>query len=347
MGYVPDLSSLIKQIPGWGWHKETGWRVPYNAHTFQLLKSRLAQYPIRYRKEQVVLDVKEKPMPDKLELTEEQESAVLKTVEQLMLQRYSPNTIRTYQHALRQFFMENKDSPADLNRETLCRFLLFKAKTAEWSESTQDTFINALKFYVQHVGKQEIDFRDMRPREKKSLPHVLSEQEVASLLNAVENIKHKTILMVIYSAGLRLSEAINLRITDLLMEQNRIFVHSGKGKKDRYAILSEKVKPMIDLYITQHKPRYWLFEGPMGEPYSARSVQQVLRQGVKKSGINPWCTVHTLRHSFATHLLERGTDIRYIQTLLGHNSLKTTEIYTHITRKGGDQIKSPLDSLDL
>jgi site-specific recombinase XerD len=243
--------------------------------------------------------------------------------------------------------MENKDSPADLNREVLCRFLLLKAKTAEWSESTQDTFINALKFYVLHVGKQEIDFRDMRPREKKSLPHVLSEQEVTSLLHAVENIKHKTILMLIYSAGLRLGEAINLRITDLLMEQNRIFVRSGKGKKDRYAILSEKAKPMIDLYITQHKPRYWLFEGPLGEPYSARSVQQVLRQGVKKSGINPWCTVHTLRHSFATHLLERGTDIRYIQTLLGHNSLKTTEIYTHITRKGGDQIKSPLDSLDL
>jgi integrase/recombinase XerD len=128
---------------------------------------------------------------------------------------------------------------------------------------------------------------------------------------------------------------------------NCIFIERGKGKKDRYSLLSEKMKTILPEYLKTYKPNYWLFEGPLGEPYSARSVQAVLRKAVQKAKINPFASVHTLRHSFATHLLERGTDIRYIQELLGHNSLKTTEIYTHVTQKGGNQIQSPLDQLDL
>ena len=167
------------------------------------------------------------------------------------------------------------------------------------------------------------------------------------LFKAVDNLKHRTMLLLIYSAGLRLGELLNMRKDDVLFDRKRIFVKSGKGKKDRYTLLADNMENTLHAYLKAYKPLYWLFEGPMAEPYSARSVQLVLRKAVAKAGVNPYCTVHTLRHSFATHLLERGTDIRYIQALLGHNSLKTTEIYTHITQKGGNTIKSPLDQLNL
>jgi site-specific recombinase XerD len=153
--------------------------------------------------------------------------------------------------------------------------------------------------------------------------------------------------MLIYSAGLRPGELLKLRVDDLHTHTGKIFVKSGKGKKDRYTILSPKMMEVLTQYLKQYKPQYWLFEGMLKEQYAARSVQAVLRKAVTKAKANPFATVHTLRHSFATHLLERGTDIRYIQGLLGHASVKTTEIYTHITPKGGDQIKSPLDHLDL
>lgn len=152
--------------------------------------------------------------------------------------------------------------------------------------------------------------------------------------------------MLIFSAGLRLGEAIKIRKDDLHFDRNRIYIKSAKGKTDRYSILTQKMKTQLQEYIKTYKPTYWIFEGQTNEQYSARSVQAILRKAVEAAKVNPFATVHTLRHSFATHLLERGTDIRYIQEILGHNSLKTTEIYTHITKKGGEQIQSPLDALD-
>jgi len=134
---------------------------------------------------------------------------------------------------------------------------------------------------------------------------------------------------------------------DLRMDRMQIFIKAGKGKKDRYSILSQRFIPHLQQYLKEYKPSYWLFEGQDYGQYSVRSVQAILRQAVTKSGVNPFATVHTLRHSFATHLLENGTDLRYIQQLLGHSSTKTTEIYTHITRKGEEKLKSPLDDLDL
>ena len=150
----------------------------------------------------------------------------------------------------------------------------------------------------------------------------------------------------IYSAGLRLNELIKLRVDDIKIDRKEIFIYSGKGKKDRITILADKMIIQLKTYLKEFKPSYWLIEGADGGCYSARSVQAILRKGVADSGVNPMATVHTLRHSFATHLLERGTDIRYIQDLLGHSSIKTTEIYTHITQKGGRTIQSPLDQLD-
>jgi site-specific recombinase XerD len=161
--------------------------------------------------------------------------------------------------------------------------------------------------------------------------------------------KFKTtdVLMLIYSAGLRLSELIHLRKDDLHLNSNKIFIKAGKGKKDRYTILATKMRNMLQDYLQQYRPPYWLLEGMYGEQYSGRSVQTVMQQAIKKSKVNPFASVHTLRHSFARYLLERGTNIRYIQHILRHASIKTTKIYTHITTKGNEQIKSPLDHLDL
>ena len=186
-----------------------------------------------------------------------------------------------------------------------------------------------------------------RPREEKTLPIVLSEKEIGDLLNATENIKHKAILMLAYSAGLRLSELTNVKITDIDSNRMQIRIEQGKGKKDRYTLLAVKLLAILREYFVLFKPKEWLFEGADGGQYSVRSIQAIMKDATKKAGIKKKVSVHTLRHSFATHLLENGTDLRYIQSLLGHSSSKTTEIYTHITTKGFDQIKSPLDQLDI
>lgn len=167
------------------------------------------------------------------------------------------------------------------------------------------------------------------------------------LLRAVDNPKHRCILMLIYSAGLRLGEALNIRRTDLQPAAQRLFIRGAKGKKDRYTLLAKKIWERLQDYLEVNKPVDRLFEGQMGGQYSERSIQAIFTHAKQKSGINPLATVHTLRHSFATHLLEKGVDLRYIQELLGHESSKTTEIYTHITSKAMKSIKSPLDHLDI
>ena len=176
---------------------------------------------------------------------------------------------------------------------------------------------------------------------------MLSEEEVTLILNATQNLKHKALLITIYSAGLRISEVINLKIKDIDSQRMQIRVEQGKGKKDRYTLLSAKNLQLLRKYFIEYKPKIWLFEGANGEMYSKKSIQIMLKKAVDKVGIKKHITVHTLRHSFATHLLEAGTDLRYIQSLLGHANSKTTEIYTHITTKGFDQIKSPLDNLNI
>jgi site-specific recombinase XerD len=166
------------------------------------------------------------------------------------------------------------------------------------------------------------------------------------LFSAVENRKHRTILMLGYSAGLRLGEIVRLKINDIDRERMQIRVVQSKGKKDRYTKLSDKFLPMLDVYIEEYRPKEYLFEGASGDEYSTRSIQNMIRDVVAKAGIKKHVTMHTLRHTFATHCLENGVDLRYIQSMMGHESSKTTEIYTHVTTKGFDQIKSPLDTLD-
>jgi integrase/recombinase XerD len=182
---------------------------------------------------------------------------------------------------------------------------------------------------------------------KKSLPTVLSEQEVAAILGQLENIKHKSILSLIYSAGLRISESIHLELRDIDRSRGLLTIRQSKGKKDRYVPLSPKINALLTTYIEAYKPRKYLFEGQSGGLYSDRSIQNVFGKACEKAGITKHVTVHTLRHSYATHLLENGTDLRYIQEILGHSSSKTTEIYTHVSKKMIGAIRSPFDDLEI
>ena len=185
-----------------------------------------------------------------------------------------------------------------------------------------------------------------RPKISRRLPNVLSKEEIKNILEAHTNIKHKAMLSTIYSCGLRRSELLNLKFTDIDSKRNIVFIRKGKGKKDRITPLSPKLLEMLRNYYSVYKPQTWLFEGKnVGEQYSDTSLQAVLKQAVKKAKIKKQITLHWLRHSYATHLLESGTDLRYIQELLGHNSSRTTEIYTHVSTKSLQQIKSPFDDL--
>lgn len=188
---------------------------------------------------------------------------------------------------------------------------------------------------------------DDKLKSKISPIDILSEKEVGDILKAAENLKHRCILMLIYAAGLRLGEVVNLKIRDIDSDRMQLFVKAGKGKKDRHTLLSKKVLLNLRMYYKQYSPKDWLFEGADGGPYGKRSVQHIFRRACQKAGIRKHATVHTLRHSFATHLLEKGISLRYIQALLGHQSSKTTEIYTHLTNKGFGKLTSPLDDLDI
>jgi len=184
-----------------------------------------------------------------------------------------------------------------------------------------------------------------RPRREKVLPNVLSKEEVKLILNAHSNIKHKVMLSLIYSCGLRRSELLNLKPNDIDSKRYIVIIRQSKGKKDRITPLSGKILEMLRVYYIAYKPKIWLFEGHGDRQYSEQSLQSVLKQALAKTKIQKPVSLHWLRHSYATHLLESGTDLRYIQELLGHNSSKTTEIYTHVSTKNLQQIKSPFDDL--
>lgn len=281
------------------------------------------------------------------QFNENQLTALNSLEAQLMLKRYSFKTIKNYKHSFIAFMQYHHSSEINLLTEADIRaYMLHLIHHNNISLSTQNCVINAIKFYYEKVQLRHRFFvMDLRPKKEHALPEVLSENEVIRLFTAIQNEKHKTILMMIYSAGLRLNEVINLRKADIHFDSKTVHIKGAKGKKDRISILSEKMVQQISKYYQLYQPDYWLFHGQDGGRYSERSVQKILRNAVEAAKVNPYCTVHTLRHSFATHLLERGIDLRQIQVLLGHNSVKTTEIYTHITDISKSKIKSPLDHL--
>lgn len=264
----------------------------------------------------------------------------------LVLRRYSPNTIRTYVGKVQAFVDHQGTDIANLSQENIEDYFFQLASRKKLSLSSQKQLAGALTLLYESVFNRKIHFTFIDGLRKEfKLPCVLSVMEVSTLLSSIKNVKHRTILSLIYSAGLRIGEAINLKITDIDSQRMKVRIGQGKGNKDREVMLSEKILKELRLYWKQYQPKIYLFEGQGRAQYSASSIQRVFKRALMKAGISKPATVHTLRHSFATHLLEKGVDIRYIQKLLGHKSITTTQIYTHLIDKGMDKITSPFDDL--
>lgn len=280
-------------------------------------------------------------------LSPKAEAALLANLKTLTLKGMSQHTINAYQSCLAPYFahFEQHDF-AEISKAQIEDYVYQQIKTRRISEQKQNQIINAIKSYYEHtLGKDRTKYDIKRPKKAETLPNVLSEEEVMRLINQPKNLKHKTILYTIYSAGLRLSELLNLRTQDIRSDDGYINIKGAKGKKDRQTILSPALLDLLRSYYLAYKPSYWLFEGQHGGKYSASSVQNIFRKAVQETGCNAWATPHTLRHSFATHLMQAGTNLRYIQKALGHSSSKTTEIYTHVLNINNKSVESPLDIL--
>lgn len=271
-----------------------------------------------------------------------------KFIKTLQLKSYSSNTIATYKSEIVILMKLLNEYPIyNLTSNQIKSYLLWQLQTLKKSENKVHSSINAIKFYFEQVlFKPKIFVEIPRPKKPLLLPQVLSAQKIKGLIKVSENEKHKTLLMLGYSAGLRVSEIVELKISDIDSDRMVINIKKAKGKKDRTVMLSEQLLAQLRKYYKLFKPKKYLFEGQFNEQYSTRSAQLVFSAAKKKLNISQKGGIHSLRHSFATHLLEQGTDIRYIQELLGHNSLKTTIRYTHVSVKHLTKIQSPLDKLD-
>ncbi|MFA6924644.1 MAG: site-specific tyrosine recombinase/integron integrase [Bacteroidales bacterium] len=335
----------IKTFPYSFWNKkENSWNIAYTENIVNELENYFKKF--NYKIEFKYINTNDIKSKEKKEYANVRKCPK-EFIEKLKLKRYSENTIYTYRTAFEDFINYYKNKELESITETdIKNYLLYMLEKRKVSASYQNQIINAVKFYYEKVlgGARRFYYID-RPFKEKVLPIVLSEEEVQKILNSITNLKHKTIMLTIYSAGLRINELLNLKISDIDSKRKIIIIKSGKGKKDRYSLLSEKLLLYLRQYYKEYKPKIWLIEGQTGGQYSYESCCSILREACKKAQIKKRIHLHTLRHSFATHLLERGTDLRYIQELLGHSSPKTTAIYTHITRKGMEDVKSPLDNL--
>ncbi len=276
--------------------------------------------------------------------------ALEKFIEHLKLKAYSPSTIKTYRNEFLQLLQLLKTKPVDnLNAADLKRYMLYAMEKEGISENTAHSRLNALKFYYEQVlGREKFFWEIPRPKKPIQLPKLLNEDEIRRLFNALTNKKHKAMLFTAYSAGLRVSEIVNLKITDIDSRRMQIFIERGKGKKDRYVNLSPVLLDILRSYIKGYKPApaKYLFESEQTlSSYPTRTVQQIFTSAKNKAGIKKEVGVHSLRHSFATHLLDKGTDIKYIKDLLGHFDIKTTERYLHVSKKQLVNIISPFDDL--
>lgn len=276
---------------------------------------------------------------------------ILPRVQQhLVLKAYSSSTRRTYLNELSVFLKLLKGVPAgNLTIEQIKRYLAYCHQTLQLSENTLHSRINALKFYYEQLlGRERFFWEIPRPKRPLLLPRLLNQDEIARLFNALSNKKHKAMLFAAYSAGLRVSELVNVKLTDVDSGRMQILVRCGKGKKDRYVNLSPVLLDLLRAYIKNEpvRPAVYLFESSQtGKAYPARTAQQIFANAKERAGIKKEVGIHSLRHSFATHLPDKGTDIRYIKDLLGHFDIKTTERYLHVSKQSLVNIVSPLDDL--
>lgn len=338
-----ELNELIRKLEGIRWSGTLrSWHLPYT-------EDALKEAENLFSKNNFSFTITDNRKPAKIILSDEINNKILKFKSWMRSKRYAENTISTYLDALLVFLRFNVGkSLVEINNDDLIRFNNEYILENKFSSSFQNQVVNAVKLFFRTIENKILDISLIhRPRREKLLPNVLSKEEMKSILEAPSNLKHKAMLSVIYSCGLRRSELLNLKINEVDSKRKLLIIKQSKGKKDRIIPLSEKIIVLLREYYKLYKPKVWLFEGQFGGMYSEKSLANVLKQSLAKSNIKKPVSLHWLRHSYATHLLEAGTDLRYIQEILGHSSSKTTEIYTHVSTKSLQNIKSPFDDLDI
>ena len=275
------------------------------------------------------------------------QQAYLDLDKQLSLKKYSQSTKRIYLAEFQHLLMLLDDySVNNLSPKRLKDYFLYCVNEKKMGERKMNGKINAIKFYFEQVLNRPKMFFDIpRPKKPQTLPRMLSKFEVKKLFTVTTNLKHRIALQLSYGMGLRVSEVVNLKVVDIDSKRMVVHVRGAKGKKDRYVPLPDTILPSLREYYISYRPKIYLFEGQYGGAFAKSSLQQVFKKAMQKAGIKKEIGIHGLRHSYATHLLEAGADMRFIQELLGHHSIKTTQVYTKVTPRSKSKIKSPLDSL--
>ncbi|RYZ60854.1 MAG: integrase [Chitinophagaceae bacterium] len=373
-----EINGAIRKLPGVQWsqtHKV--WYVPWGRESYDNIRAALEplakidQHQLKAyndKRKEVKQTLASPPQPAAGEpvpstgflrklpaqtkawqLSAENLGELNRFVQKLQLKAYSESTIRTYRNEFIQLLHVLKNKPVKtVTPDELQRYLVYCFKTLGLKETSLHSRINALKFYFEQLLGQEKFFWEIpRPKKALQLPKLLNEEELGRLFNSMKNKKHKAILFTAYSAGLRVSEVVKLKIAHVDSQRMQLFIERAKGKKDRYVNLSPVLLDILRAYL-RHKPRptVYLFESEMtGTAYPTRTIQQIFSNAKQAAGIRKEVGIHSLRHSFATHLLDKGTDIRYIKDLLGHFDIRTTERYLHVSKKNLVNIVSPLDDL--
>jgi len=364
--YNKSLIDLIKKIPGARWSRsKRQWHFKLSKQVLQLLQEKVSGKTFL---DTTLLNEQWKELEEKKDdallasslnlastggekKAEVHRVALQAYIELLRLKNYSPNTIKTYKYLFVEFlnYFQNQ-KPSTITKFQVMDFLAHRRNKNNWSSTLQNQMINAIKFFYEQLLKRPREMYDL-PRAKKEfkLPTVFSENELKRIIMATNNLKHRAMLCLAYSAGLRISEIVNLKMQDIDKERMVINIRQAKGRKDRQVMLSPALLDLLRIYYYEEKkkPKVYLFEGQYEGKYSKRSVEKVMIAAKLKAGVRKKGSIHAIRHSFATHLLEGGTDIFTIKDLLGHSSLKTTAIYAHVSNKHIAKVQSPLDKLSL
>ena len=338
--YNDTLLTLVKSIKETYWSKTLQcWYLKYSPENLDAI--------ILLFKDKTTVDKSKitKKALFKRNLTENQKELLNNFYLFLKGKRYSKSTIQTYLFFIADFinFYTSKKLEELTNRDVEL-FIEQVFIERNYSISTQRQFISAVKVFILFYPTTQINELVLeRPKKSKKLPSVLSQEEVLNIIRVTQNLKHRAIIALIYSCGLRISELLNLKLTDFHLQRKQLVIKQAKGRKDRYVSLADSFMPLLSNYYHSYKPKIYFVEGKEHTKYSAESVRQFLKRSTLKAKIFKTVTPHTLRHSYATHLLENGVDIRYIQSLLGHARPETTMIYTHVRRKDLMSIQNPLD----
>jgi len=345
--YNDTIKDKIKNIEGYSWSQTLkGWYTIFNDENISFIKKHLKN-DVFFRMDSSMYnsDLKKSNPKIKRELTTKNQEVLHSFHKYLRGKCYSESTIKTYGTFIADFLNYIGNSPIEeLTNRDVEKFIEDVFIPKKYSISTHRQLISALKLFKAYYPQCNIEELDLkRPKRSKLLPIILSKEEVVDLLRYTKNLKHRAVLAMIYSAGLRISELLNLRLTDIDIDRRQLTIKNSKGRKDRNIILAQSFIPLMKNYLMSYEPETYFVEGKPFQKYSAESVRSFLYRSCKIANINKKVTPHTLRHSYATHLLENGIDLRYIQELLGHAKPETTMIYTHVSKKDLLKIESPLD----